>query len=211
MICFLQRLTWKWRAQKYSWIVKLQTKIWRETVSWFDLDGHFISSSIFVYGADQVLILSSWQLPSLWKVSYSSLSQAVMSNLVWLECQTLQKNTRIMKLASCCFFGNLAFFFFSFGPPVVGREHMIRQVFLGRCQLQHLNRYLLCICSLQSILKKTVTVTETPSAVFHYSAAQDSCNSKHIDAIVEAAKKDFSTLMKLDVSYCRKKSLYFCF
>uniref|UniRef100_A0A663NDX6 lysophospholipase n=1 Tax=Athene cunicularia TaxID=194338 RepID=A0A663NDX6_ATHCN len=50
----------------------------------------------------------------------------------------------------------------------------------------------------KSILKKTVTVTETPSAVFHYSAVQDSCNSKHVDAIVEAAKKDLSTLMKLD-------------
>ncbi|CAN8198112.1 unnamed protein product [Coccothraustes coccothraustes] len=50
----------------------------------------------------------------------------------------------------------------------------------------------------KSILKKTVTVTETPSAVFHYSAVQDSCNSKHVDAIVEAAKKDFSALMKLD-------------
>ncbi|XP_056360936.1 patatin-like phospholipase domain-containing protein 7 isoform X2 [Oenanthe melanoleuca] len=50
----------------------------------------------------------------------------------------------------------------------------------------------------KSILKKTVTVTETPSAVFHYSAVQDSCNSKHIDAIVEAAKKDLSSLMKLD-------------
>ncbi|XP_037254830.1 patatin-like phospholipase domain-containing protein 7 isoform X1 [Falco rusticolus] len=50
----------------------------------------------------------------------------------------------------------------------------------------------------KSILKKTVTVTETPSAVFHYSAAQDSCNSKHNDAVVEAAKKDLSTLMKLD-------------
>ncbi|XP_071430521.1 patatin-like phospholipase domain-containing protein 7 [Pithys albifrons albifrons] len=48
------------------------------------------------------------------------------------------------------------------------------------------------------ILKKTVTVTETPSAVFHYSAVQDSCNSKHVDAMVEAAKKDLSTLMKLD-------------
>ncbi|XP_069729101.1 patatin-like phospholipase domain-containing protein 7 [Phaenicophaeus curvirostris] len=50
----------------------------------------------------------------------------------------------------------------------------------------------------KSILKKTVTVTETPLAVFHYSAVQDSCNSKHVDAIVEAAKKDLSTLMKLD-------------
>uniref|UniRef100_A0A8C3V0H2 lysophospholipase n=1 Tax=Catharus ustulatus TaxID=91951 RepID=A0A8C3V0H2_CATUS len=45
---------------------------------------------------------------------------------------------------------------------------------------------------------KSMTVTETPSAVFHYSAVQDSCNSKHIDAIVEAAKKDLSSLMKLD-------------
>ncbi|XP_068270188.1 patatin-like phospholipase domain-containing protein 7 isoform X4 [Nyctibius grandis] len=50
----------------------------------------------------------------------------------------------------------------------------------------------------KSILKKTVMVTGTPSAVFHYSAVQDSCNSKHTDAIVEAAKKDLSTLMKLD-------------
>ncbi|XP_065710011.2 patatin-like phospholipase domain-containing protein 7 isoform X2 [Patagioenas fasciata] len=50
----------------------------------------------------------------------------------------------------------------------------------------------------KSILKKTVTVTETPSAVVYYSAAHDSSNNKHIDAIVEAAKKDFSTLMKLD-------------
>uniref|UniRef100_A0A8C3KR56 lysophospholipase n=1 Tax=Calidris pygmaea TaxID=425635 RepID=A0A8C3KR56_9CHAR len=49
-----------------------------------------------------------------------------------------------------------------------------------------------------SILKKTVTVTETPSAVFHYSDGQDSCNSKHSEAIIEAAKKDLSTLMKLD-------------
>ncbi|XP_075026590.1 patatin-like phospholipase domain-containing protein 7 isoform X3 [Calonectris borealis] len=50
----------------------------------------------------------------------------------------------------------------------------------------------------KSILKKTVTVTETPSAVFHYSAVQDSCSSKYTDAIIEAAKKDLSTLMKLD-------------
>ncbi|NXX45990.1 PLPL7 protein, partial [Tricholaema leucomelas] len=50
----------------------------------------------------------------------------------------------------------------------------------------------------KSILKKTVTVTETPSAVFHYSAVQDSSNSKQVDAIVEAAKKDLSTLMKLE-------------
>ncbi|KAM6316328.1 patatin-like phospholipase domain-containing protein 7 isoform 2-T2 [Podargus strigoides] len=50
----------------------------------------------------------------------------------------------------------------------------------------------------KSILKKTVTVTETPAAVFRYGAVQDPCNSKHIDAIMEAAKKDLSTLMKLD-------------
>lgn len=50
-----------------------------------------------------------------------------------------------------------------------------------------------------------MTVTETPSAVFHYSAVQDSCNSKHTDAIVEAAKKDLSTLMKLDVSKLQRE------
>uniref|UniRef100_A0A8C3KMZ2 lysophospholipase n=1 Tax=Calidris pygmaea TaxID=425635 RepID=A0A8C3KMZ2_9CHAR len=66
-------------------------------------------------------------------------------------------------------------------------------------------------CNSSSILKKTVTVTETPSAVFHYSDGQDSCNSKHSEAIIEAAKKDLSTLMKLDVSYCRKKWLCFGF
>ncbi|XP_069729603.1 patatin-like phospholipase domain-containing protein 7 [Phaenicophaeus curvirostris] len=53
------------------------------------------------------------------------------------------------------------------------------------------------------LLKKAVPVRETPLAVFHYSAVQDSCNSKHVDAIVEAAKKDLSTLMKLDdVNVC---------
>nr|XP_048679355.1 patatin-like phospholipase domain-containing protein 7 isoform X3 [Caretta caretta] len=54
----------------------------------------------------------------------------------------------------------------------------------------------------KSILKKTVTVTETPSAVFHYTegdlTAPDSCASKQVDAIFEAAKKDLLTLMKLD-------------
>uniref|UniRef100_A0A8B9TLL8 lysophospholipase n=1 Tax=Anas platyrhynchos TaxID=8839 RepID=A0A8B9TLL8_ANAPL len=41
-------------------------------------------------------------------------------------------------------------------------------------------------------------------SVFHYTdrelAAQESCSSKPIDAIFEAAKKDLSTLMKLDLS-----------
>ncbi|XP_030391233.1 patatin-like phospholipase domain-containing protein 7 isoform X4 [Gopherus evgoodei] len=54
----------------------------------------------------------------------------------------------------------------------------------------------------KSILKKTVTVTHTPSAVFHYIegelAAPDSCAGKQIDAIFEAAKKDLLTLMKLN-------------
>uniref|UniRef100_A0A8C2U1T3 lysophospholipase n=1 Tax=Coturnix japonica TaxID=93934 RepID=A0A8C2U1T3_COTJA len=53
----------------------------------------------------------------------------------------------------------------------------------------------------KSILKKTVTLTKIPSAVFRYTgelAAQESCNSKPMDAIFEAAKKDLSTLMKLE-------------
>ncbi|XP_039362156.1 patatin-like phospholipase domain-containing protein 7 isoform X3 [Mauremys reevesii] len=54
----------------------------------------------------------------------------------------------------------------------------------------------------KSILKKTVTVTHTPSAVLHYIegdlAAPDSCAGKQIDAIFEAAKKDLLTLMKLN-------------
>ncbi|XP_063001036.1 patatin-like phospholipase domain-containing protein 7 isoform X2 [Elgaria multicarinata webbii] len=52
------------------------------------------------------------------------------------------------------------------------------------------------------ILKKTVTVTETPLAVFHYTqdtlSVQEPSGSKQVDAILEAAKKDLSTLMKLD-------------
>uniref|UniRef100_A0A669Q7G5 lysophospholipase n=1 Tax=Phasianus colchicus TaxID=9054 RepID=A0A669Q7G5_PHACC len=70
---------------------------------------------------------------------------------------------------------------------------------------------LFSVCLMQSILKKTVTVTKTPLAVFHYTdrelAAQESSSSKPINAIFEAAKKDLSTLMKLDVSYCREKKL----
>lgn len=56
----------------------------------------------------------------------------------------------------------------------------------------------------KSILKKTVTVTEMPSAVFHYSQgnliSQEPGASKQVDSIFEAAKKDLLTLMKLDVS-----------
>ncbi|XP_077162966.1 patatin-like phospholipase domain-containing protein 7 isoform X3 [Paroedura picta] len=54
----------------------------------------------------------------------------------------------------------------------------------------------------KSILKKTVTVTEMPSAVFHYSQgnliSQEPGASKQVDSIFEAAKKDLLTLMKLD-------------
>lgn len=78
--------------------------------NWLSVTDILFFSSIFIYSVDQVLLLSSWQLPSFWKVSCSSLLQAVMSNIVWLECQASQKNTRIMKLASCCFFGNSFFF-----------------------------------------------------------------------------------------------------
>ncbi|XP_048367995.1 patatin-like phospholipase domain-containing protein 7 isoform X2 [Sphaerodactylus townsendi] len=54
----------------------------------------------------------------------------------------------------------------------------------------------------KSILKKTVTVTEMPSAVFHYSqgnlVALEPGANKQVDSIFEAAKKDLLTLMKLD-------------
>ncbi|XP_015278588.1 PREDICTED: patatin-like phospholipase domain-containing protein 7 isoform X1 [Gekko japonicus] len=54
----------------------------------------------------------------------------------------------------------------------------------------------------KSILKKTVTVTEMPSAVFHYSqgnlVSQEPGASKQVESIFEAAKKDLLTLMKLD-------------
>ncbi|XP_078498232.1 patatin-like phospholipase domain-containing protein 7 isoform X2 [Lissotriton helveticus] len=50
--------------------------------------------------------------------------------------------------------------------------------------------------------KKTVTVTETPSAVFHYTEGHigmpDFTVNRQIDAIFEAAKKDLVTLIKLD-------------
>lgn len=51
------------------------------------------------------------------------------------------------------------------------------------------------------ILKKSVTVTETPSAVYHYTAEDllipEFSVNRHLNAVFEAAKKDFSTLMKL--------------
>ncbi|KAJ7308042.1 hypothetical protein JRQ81_008544 [Phrynocephalus forsythii] len=54
----------------------------------------------------------------------------------------------------------------------------------------------------KSILKKTVTVTEMPSAVFHYTqdnlSVQEPSAGKQLEAILEAAKKDLLTLMKLD-------------
>ncbi|XP_060126384.1 patatin-like phospholipase domain-containing protein 7 isoform X3 [Zootoca vivipara] len=54
----------------------------------------------------------------------------------------------------------------------------------------------------KSILKKTVTVTEMPSAIFHYTqdhlSAQEPSARKQSEAILEAAKMDLLTLMKLD-------------
>ncbi|KAM3911672.1 patatin-like phospholipase domain-containing protein 7 isoform 1-T2 [Leptodactylus fuscus] len=54
----------------------------------------------------------------------------------------------------------------------------------------------------KSILKKSVTVTETPSAVYHYTAEDllipEFSVNRHLNAVFEAAKKDFSTLMKLE-------------
>uniref|UniRef100_A0A8C5R3Y2 lysophospholipase n=1 Tax=Leptobrachium leishanense TaxID=445787 RepID=A0A8C5R3Y2_9ANUR len=54
----------------------------------------------------------------------------------------------------------------------------------------------------QSILKKSVTVTETPSAVYHYKEEDllipEFSVNRHTNAMFEAAKKDLSTLMKLE-------------
>ncbi|KAM4662641.1 LOW QUALITY PROTEIN: patatin-like phospholipase domain-containing protein 7 [Discoglossus pictus] len=51
------------------------------------------------------------------------------------------------------------------------------------------------------ILKKSVTVTETPSAVYHYKEEDlmipEFSVNRHLNAVFEAAKKDLSTLMKL--------------
>uniref|UniRef100_A0A8C5WLQ8 lysophospholipase n=1 Tax=Leptobrachium leishanense TaxID=445787 RepID=A0A8C5WLQ8_9ANUR len=56
----------------------------------------------------------------------------------------------------------------------------------------------------QSILKKSVTVTETPSAVYHYKEEDllipEFSVNRHTNAMFEAAKKDLSTLMKLEVT-----------
>ncbi|KAM5146944.1 patatin-like phospholipase domain-containing protein 7 isoform 2-T3 [Mantella aurantiaca] len=51
------------------------------------------------------------------------------------------------------------------------------------------------------ILKKSVTVTETPSAVYHYKEEDlmipEFSVNRHLNAVFEAAKKDLSTLIKL--------------
>lgn len=51
------------------------------------------------------------------------------------------------------------------------------------------------------ILKKSVTVTETPSAVYHYKEEDlvipEFSVNRHLNAMFEAAKKDLSTLIKL--------------
>ncbi|XP_025022047.1 patatin-like phospholipase domain-containing protein 7 isoform X2 [Python bivittatus] len=58
------------------------------------------------------------------------------------------------------------------------------------------------IIAYKPILKKTVTVTEMPSAIFHYIQnnipAQEPGATKQVNTILEAAKKDLLTLMKLE-------------
>ncbi|XP_056396318.1 LOW QUALITY PROTEIN: patatin-like phospholipase domain-containing protein 7 [Hyla sarda] len=53
----------------------------------------------------------------------------------------------------------------------------------------------------KSIQKKTVTVTETPSAVYHYTVEDllipEFSVNRHLNAMFEAAKKDLSSLIKL--------------
>ncbi|KAL7980924.1 hypothetical protein Chor_002078 [Crotalus horridus] len=51
---------------------------------------------------------------------------------------------------------------------------------------------------IEPILKKTVTMTEMPSAVFHYIQNNVPGATKQVNTILEAAKKDLLTLMKLD-------------
>lgn len=113
VLCFLRMLTQKLRAQKCSWIITLQPKIWRETVAQCDHDRHFIFS-IFAYSVDQALVLSSWQLPDFWEVSYSSCHK-----LWWVTCFAFSvRDNEVSKLLQ---FWKPGGFFCR--PPVVAREH----------------------------------------------------------------------------------------
>lgn len=54
---------------------------------------------------------------------------------------------------------------------------------------------------LQSILKKSVTMLHTPSAVYHYSDAGGGAHVHHnkVNAIFQAAKKDLLQVIQLQV------------
>lgn len=56
----------------------------------------------------------------------------------------------------------------------------------------------------QSILKKTVTMQHTPSAVFHYtdSGGRSDVHPSKVGAIFQAAKKDLLGIIKLQVRIC---------
>lgn len=60
----------------------------------------------------------------------------------------------------------------------------------------------------QSILKKSVTVQQTPSAVYHYSdAGGGSVYHNKVNAIFQAAKKDLLQVIQLQVAYNEKDTL----
>lgn len=57
-----------------------------------------------------------------------------------------------------------------------------------------------------------MTVTETPSVVYHYTEEDllipEFSVNRHLNAVFEAAKKDLSTLIKLKVSlFCNQELL----
>uniref|UniRef100_A0A3Q2YJ86 lysophospholipase n=1 Tax=Hippocampus comes TaxID=109280 RepID=A0A3Q2YJ86_HIPCM len=55
-----------------------------------------------------------------------------------------------------------------------------------------------CVCFLQSILKKTVTMQQSPSAVYHYSdAGTGNYHHNKVNAIFQAAKKDLLQVIQL--------------
>ncbi len=67
----------------------------------------------------------------------------------------------------------------------------------------------LCTVSPQSILKKSVTMQHTPSAVYHYAdAGGGHVHHSKVNAIFQAAKKDLLQVIHIQV-VCRQPLLYF--
>uniref|UniRef100_A0A8C6M528 lysophospholipase n=1 Tax=Nothobranchius furzeri TaxID=105023 RepID=A0A8C6M528_NOTFU len=61
---------------------------------------------------------------------------------------------------------------------------------------------ILCVLSLQSILKKSVTMQHAPSAVYHYDdAGGGSIHHNKVHAIFQAAKKDLLQVIQLQVAH----------